>query len=771
MRRRIPYVRQMEAADCGAACLGMVLRYFGKRVPLDELRDATSTDRGGVSAVSIIHAAGAYGLRARGVRADIDALRRVPRGTILHWEFSHFLVLDRVTRRGIVVVDPAYGRRFMPFKAIRDAYTGVAIVFNRTRAFDRTSAPSSGSWRYLRPALRQAQSLARVIVSSLVLRLIALALPLLTALVVDEVVPHGDRHLLLVLIGGTLVLVAYSVLTSFLRANLLLELRTRLDISLTTGFVDHLVALPYAFFARRSSGDLMMRLQSNGNVREIMTTSSLSGIIDGTFAVLFLGILLVVSPPLTLLVAGIAAAQVATMVLSWGRNQRLMSESLQVEARAQSYAYELLAGMQTLKAAGAERRAVDHWQRLFTDQVNATLARGRLTALVDSIMGTWTVAAPLLVLLAAAYQVMRGDMSLGTMLAAVALATGFLAPLGTLVSSCLQLQLLGSYMSRINDVLDAPLEQASGTRRPAPRLTGQIRAEGVSFAYGPLAPIVVRNVSLEITPGEHIGIAGRSGSGKSTLAHLLLGLYRPAAGAISFDGASLDDVELTSLRRQLGIVTQRPYLFASSIRDNISLTDPSLPLERVIEAAEHACIHDDIAAMPMGYDTVLQDGGASLSGGQRQRIALARALVNRPPILVLDEATSELDTVTEQLVYQRLAGIAATTVVIAHRLSTIRGADRIFVMDAGSIVESGTHAELAAAGGTYASLVNAQPSLAVDAYGGRERPRSEEYRAAALATVDVRPAAHQHGMPEPPIDSPLDRAGLTGDQTRKSPGR
>jgi ATP-binding cassette subfamily B protein len=723
----MPYVRQMEAADCGAACLGIVLRYFGKRVPLDQLREVTSTDRGGVTAVSIIHGATAYGLRARGVRADVAALRRLPRAAILHWEFNHFLVLDRVTRRGIVVVDPAYGRRFVPLKTVRRAYTGVAIVFGRTRAFDRTSGPSSGTWRYLRPALREAQSLARVIVTSLVVRVIALALPLLTALIVDEVVPHGDQHLLLVLAAGTLVLLAYSMLTSFLRANLLLELRTQLDVSLTTGFVNHLVALPYAFFARRSSGDLMMRLQSNSSVREIMTTSSLSAMIDGTFAFLFLAILLFVSPPLTLLVAGIAAAQVATMLLSWNRNQRLMSENLQVEARAQSYAYELLAGMQTLKAAGAERRAADHWQRLFTDQVKAAVARGRLTALVDSIMGTWSVAAPLLVLITAAYQVIQGSMSLGTMLAAVALATGFLIPLGTLVSSCLQLQLLGSYMSRINDVLDAPLEQAPQKQRPAPRLTGQIRANDVSFSYGPLAPMVVRDVSLEIAPGEHIGIAGRSGSGKSTLAHLLLGLYRPATGTISFDGIKLDDLELTSLRRQLGIVTQRPYLFASSIRDNIALTDPTLPLDAVIEAAEHAHIHDDIAAMPMGYDTVLQDGGASLSGGQRQRIALARALVHRPPILVLDEATSELDTVTEEAVYERLASVAATTVVIAHRLSTIRGANRILVMDSGAIVESGTHAELVAARGTYARLVYSQADLSAGTNGGLH-PAAEHQR-------------------------------------------
>ncbi len=714
MRRGIPHVRQMEAADCGAACLAMVLRYLGRQVPLDELRDATATHRGGVSALAIIQAAGAYGLRARGVRAGMDGLSRLPRGTVLHWEFSHFVVLDRVRRRGIVVMDPAYGRRFVRFRDVRKSYTGVAIVFTRTRSFRRRKSASNGTWRYLRPAFRRVQSLRRVIVTSLLLRLLALAVPLVTALVVDEVVPRADGHLLAVLAAGTTVLLGYSLLTAFLRANLLLELRTQLDMTLTSGFVDHLVALPYAFFARRSSGDLMMRLQSNSTVRDIVTTSSISALIDGAFAALFLGILILVSIPLAVLVIAIAVAQVATMVLSWRRNQRLMSDSLQVEARAQSYAYELLAGMQTLKASGTEQRAADHWRTLFHDQVGAALARGRLSALVDAIMGTWTFAAPLLVLLGAAHEVIGGAMSLGTMLAAVALATGFLGPLGTMVTSCLQLQLLGSYMMRITDVLDAPAEQQGEMRRPAPALTGTIDVSNVSFAYGPLAPLVVRDVSLQIRPGEHVGIAGRSGSGKSTLAHLMLGLYTPAAGEVRYDGIDLEELELTSVRRQLGIVTQRPYLFASSIRENIALTDPSLPIDAVIAAAELACIHEEIAAMPMGYDTVLQDGGASLSGGQRQRIALARALVHRPPILVLDEATSELDTMTEQRVYQRLATIAATTIVIAHRLSTIRDADRLFVMEGGSIMEQGTHHELLSAGGMYASLVHAQTAPAAD---------------------------------------------------------
>jgi ABC-type bacteriocin/lantibiotic exporter with double-glycine peptidase domain len=396
------------------------------------------------------------------------------------------------------------------------------------------------------------------------------------------------------------------------------------------------------------------------------------------------------------------------MVLAWRRNQRLMSGSLQAQADTQSYAYELLAGIETLKASGGEHRAVDHWGGLFTDQINVDLTRGRLGAAVSSVMSTLQIASPLIILMVGAFQVLAGHISLGTMLSASALGTGFLQPLGTMISSGLQLQMLGSYMQRINDVLDTPSEQHGENVGPAPQLSGQIRADDVSFSYGPLAPTVVSGVSLEIQPGQHIGIVGRSGSGKSTLAHLLLGLYRPTSGHIEFDGLDLAGLDAGSVRRQLGIVTQRPYVFASSVRENIALTNPELPLDVIVEAAKIACVHDDIMAMPMGYDTALHDGGASVSGGQRQRIALARALVHRPSILLLDEATSELDTLTEQKIYDNLDVISSTTIVIAHRLSTIRNADLILVMDQGRIVEAGTHEQLVSRQGAYTALVHAQ---------------------------------------------------------------
>ena len=699
----------MQLADCGAACLGMVLAYYGRQVPLDELRQTTNTNRDGVDALAVTRAAQRYGLSAQGVVADLDVLAHLPPATILHWEFTHFVVFERLRRHGVEVVDPALGRLRLSMEVFRRSYTGVAITFEPGEDFQTSALRTTGTWRYLRPLLGQSRRLTRVLVASVLLRLLALALPLLTGLLVDQIVPRDDRELLVVAGVVMAAVVGYFFLATLLRSHLLLQLRTRLDVHLTTAFVEHLVDLPYAFFLGRSAGDLMMRLQSNTVVREFLTTGTISALIDGGLASLYLVLLFMLSPPLAALVLGLSLLQVMVLVLSWRRSQHLMSESLQIEAKSQSYTFELLAGIETLKAAGAERRAADHWERLFIDQVNVALRRGRLNAWVDAVMFTLQLGSPLAILVYGGVQVLDGNLSLGTMLAAAALAAGFLEPLATLIETGLKLQLLRSYMERINDVLDAPREQEGQTVATAPRLTGRVRADGVSFAYGgPLADPVVEDVSLEVQPGQLVGIVGRSGSGKSTLAGLLLGLYPPTSGRILFDGRDLAELDLKSLRGQIGIVTQRPYLFGGTIRQNIALSNPEMPLEMVVDAAKLACIHDEIVAMPMGYETLLVDGGASLSGGQQQRIALARALAHRPTILLLDEATSDLDSVNERRAKHNISALGCTRIVIAHRLSTIVDADLILVMEDGRIVQRGSHHELMALPGAYRDQVVAQ---------------------------------------------------------------
>jgi ABC-type bacteriocin/lantibiotic exporter with double-glycine peptidase domain len=407
-------------------------------------------------------------------------------------------------------------------------------------------------------------------------------------------------------------------------------------------------------------------------------------------------------------VVGLGVLESMVFYIARRSYRELMSRSLEAQARQQSHLVEMIAGMETLKAAAAESRSVERWSNLYVDELNVSLDRGRLAARVDAFGGALTSASPLVVLIIGAVLVINGAISLGEMLAINALAVGLLSPLSTMVNSALQLQMLGSYMDRIDDVLKTDPEQTGTDVARAPKLTGRITLQNVSFRYGDNTPFVVRDVSVDVRPGMTVALVGRSGSGKSTLAKMLAGLYRPTEGRILYDGNDLLRLELKSLRRQIGTVFQSPALFAGSIRGAISLSVPNAPYERIVDAARLAVMHEDILAMPMGYDTLLADGGMSLSGGQRQRVALARALVHQPAILILDEATSALDSETERRVIENLEQLRCTRIVLAHRLSTVVNSDLILVMDAGEIVESGTHKELLARGQHYSRLVSAQ---------------------------------------------------------------
>jgi ABC-type bacteriocin/lantibiotic exporter with double-glycine peptidase domain len=422
----------------------------------------------------------------------------------------------------------------------------------------------------------------------------------------------------------------------------------------------------------------------------------------------YLGVLLWQSPLLGGLTLAVGALQVLVLALSTRPIGTLARQELAAFGRSQGYLGEALVGIATLKAAGAEHRALVRWSHVFCDHLNVSLRYSYAAGSVAALLSALPWLGQLLLLCGGATQVLNGSMSLGTMVGLMTLAGAFFAPLASLVSSGQQFHLAGANYDRIRDVTEAEPEQTGEVLRATPRLTGRIRLDQVGFLYAQGAPEVLRGLHLTVRAGSRIAIVGVSGSGKSTLGKLLLGLYAPTGGRILYDDLSLQDLSLRGVRRQYGVVLQESTLFTGSIRSNIALSDPSMDLERVIEAARLAAVHDDIVAMPMGYDTFISEAGSALSGGQRQRLAIARAIAQRPTILLLDEATSHLDVETERRVAANLRRLACTQIIIAHRLSTVRDADMIVVLDQGAIVERGTHDELLRRDGHYARLARGQ---------------------------------------------------------------
>lgn len=720
-RRRVPVQVQMSQVECGLTCLAMVLSYYGRRTSVSELRTKYGVGRDGASARSIVKAARDYGMRVRAISLQKNDFSHVRLPAIVHWQFNHYIVVERWRQKYVDIVDPSGGRKRVTEEEFDNSFTGIIILLEPGQSFKREAPVSSLTLKsYVLGTIRQAPgTILQVLVTSVLLQMLGLAFPLLTKVVVDQIIPTRMDSALFVLGIGMLMLLCSQSVVTLLREWLLVYLRSRIDVHLMLGFFEHLLTLPYTFFQQRSSGDLLARVGSNATIRDTISNQMIAALLDSSMVTLYLLILLMQSTPFGLLTLSLGMVQVILTILTARPITHLASQELTAQGKSQGYMAEALTGIATLKAAGAEYSAYERWSNLFFDQLNVSIRRSYLVAVVGAVLTAVRLFSPLSLLWLGAVQVLNGSMTIGTMLALNALAVAFLDPLAALVNRGQQLQMVQAHLERLGDIMTSAPEQDPQNVNMPPRLSGHIRVDKVSFQYAPDAPKVLHSIGVVIKAGQKVAIVGRTGSGKSTLGRLLLGLYIPTGGEIYYDTMPLSLLHLQEVRRQFGVVLQDATIFSGTILQNIMLNNPAMSKEQVMKAAQIAALDEDVARMPMGYETYVSEGGSALSGGQRQRLAIARAVANQPSILLLDEATSSLDVGTERKVAQNLQQFPCTQIIIAHRLSTVRHADVILVMEQGTIVERGTHDELLQHNGYYAHLIQQQ----------MEKERSEKPKA------------------------------------------
>ncbi|MDA8297034.1 MAG: NHLP family bacteriocin export ABC transporter peptidase/permease/ATPase subunit [Actinomycetota bacterium] len=732
-RVKTPTLLQMEATECGAASLGMVLGCFGRIVPLEELREACGISRDGSKAANIMKAARRYGLVPHGWRKEPSQLRAMDLPMIVFWQFNHFLVVEGFRNGKVYLNDPATGPRTVPDEEFDVNFTGIALTFEKGEGFVRGGKRPSLIASLLSRIGRAKSAVAFAVFAGLLLVAPGVAVPALSRAFMDSFLVGQRTNWLPVIVIGMAIAAFVQLVLSWLQQLTMLRLSTKLSVRMSAETIDHLLKLPASFFAQRAPGELAFRSTLNDQVAQALSgpfTQAVLGVLTASF---YFVLMAIYDWQLALVVIVIALANVMLLSVSSKARTDLSQRLTRSTSSMSGSVAGGIALIESVKASGGEDDLFRSWLGKLADLIESRQQYERVSIWLTAAPTVLTSLSSAAMLGIGAVQVMDGRITLGTLVAFQALMGGFLSPIGLLVSSYGTVQSMAGNLARLDDVLRTPPDpelDGGGSRRPSaplrsgrsepepslatPRavaaspaapLRGELELVSVTFGYNPLEAPLIEELSLHVQPGQRVALVGASGSGKSTVSRLVAGLYKPWSGEVRFDGKTRSAIDRTVLAEAVAMVDQDILLFDGSIQDNLSLWDDDLGELDLLAALEDASVLEDVLARPGGLRSRVAEGGSNFSGGQRQRLEIARALARNPALLVLDEATSALDPLSEELVDAAIRRRGCTCLIVAHRLSTIRDSDEIIVLERGKVVERGIHDELVAADGAYARLI------------------------------------------------------------------
>jgi NHLM bacteriocin system ABC transporter peptidase/ATP-binding protein len=703
----------MEAVECGAAALAIVLSYFGRWVPLEELRHECGVSRDGSKASNVIKAARKYGLEAKGFKYEnVEKLYELNYPAILFWNLNHFVVLEGFDRQKVYLSDPAQGPREITLQELDTSYSGIVLTFKPTPEFKK-----GGTAPEMVPALRRRlvgseTALLFTVLCGLFLVVPGLIVPTFTRIFIDEYLVGGQGWMIRPLLIAMACTIAIQAGLTWLREYYLLRLETKLALGTSSSFFQHIIRLPAAYFGQRFAGEIGSRVAINDQVARIVSGKLATTAIDMVMTVFYAGLMMFYSVSLTLAVFAIAALNIAAIKLSGRARIDASRRLMQDRGKLMGTTMNGLRMIETLKATGSEAEFFSRWAGYYAKTVNTTqdlAVLGQLSMAVPRFVQTASAA---VVLALGGLKVMNGELTIGMLVAYQTLVGSFTGPLSALVQFWSTLQELQADMNRLDDVLRNPEDpqyaQAglpSPFEKPLVKLAGKVELRGVTFGYSPLDPPLIEDFNITVEAGRRLALVGASGSGKSTAAKLISGLYKPWRGEVLFDGVPRTQIPTGLLVNSVAVVDQDIFLFGGAVLDNVTMWDTTMPLSRVSRACKDAAIDDVIESREGGYQSKVQEGGGNFSGGQCQRIEIARSLVGEPSIIILDEATSALDPSTEAWIDESIRRRGCTAIIIAHRLSTIRDADEIVVLERGKIVQRGTHDDMKDVDGPYRRLI------------------------------------------------------------------